>query len=139
MQGIAVVRMIDSYPLGMTAGRPAKQPRTPFGQRMAKARELAGLTQAQVAARMGVTQPVIAYWEREPVALRIEQLAALADALGISADYLLGRPDAQPPSLKGPTGKVRQVFERVNQLPRQQQKKVVEFVEAFVNQYAKTE
>jgi hypothetical protein len=28
---------------------------------------------------MGVTQPVVAYWEREPVALRIEQLAALAE------------------------------------------------------------
>jgi transcriptional regulator with XRE-family HTH domain len=126
-----------SYPLGMPAGRPARQPRTPFGQRIAKAREAAGLTQAEVAERMGVTQPVVAYWEREPVALRAEQLAALADALGVSADFLLGRSDKQP-FPKGPTGKVRRVFERVNRLPRQQQNKVVEFVEAFVNQHTKT-
>jgi len=131
-----VTRMTHGYPLGMAAGRPAKQPRTLFGQRMVQAREQAGLTQAQLATRMGVTQPVVAYWEREPVALRMEQLAALADTLGVTADYLLGRPNPQPPTPKGPTGKVRQVFERVNQLPRHQQNKVVEFVEAYVNQYA---
>jgi hypothetical protein len=31
---------------------------------------------------------------------------------------------------------VRQVFERVSRLPRKQQAKVVEFVDAFVNQKA---
>ncbi len=127
-----MARMIDCYPPGVAAGRPAKQPRTAFGQRIAKAREAAGLTQAQLAAHMGVTQPVVAYWEREPVALRPDQLAALADALGITADYLLGRPDAKPSTPKGPPGKLRQAFEKAHKLPRSQQQHILKVVEAFV-------
>ena len=57
---------------------------------------MAGLTQA----RLAVTQPVVAYWGREPVALHVEQLAALADALAVTADCLLGRSDAKQPVQK---------------------------------------
>jgi transcriptional regulator with XRE-family HTH domain len=131
LQGLAVIRTTTNYPLGMAAGRPAKQPRTPFGQRVTKAREVAGLTQVQLAERVGVTQPVVAYWEREPVALRAEQLAALADALGVSGDYLLGR-SGKEPSLKGPTGKARQVFERVSKLSRSRQQYIIKVVEDLV-------
>lgn len=131
LQGRTVIRTRITYPLGMAAGRPARQPRTPFGQRMAQAREHAGLTQAQLAARMGITQPVVAYWEREPVALRIEQLAALADALGVSADYLAGR-STKPPALKGPPSKLRVAFEKAQKLPRSQQQHILKVVEAFV-------
>jgi len=126
-----MVRRIVGYRLGMGAGRPAKQPRTPFGQRVAQAREQAGLTQAELAARMGVTQPVVAYWEREPVALRIEQLAALADALDVSADYLTGR-STKPPTPKGPPSKLRVAFEKAKKLPRSQQQHILKVVEAFV-------
>ncbi len=126
-----MVRGIVGYPLGMTAGRPAKQPRTPFGQRMAQARKQAGLTQAELAARMGVTQPVVAYWEREPVALRVEQLAALADALGVTTDYLAGR-STRPPAPKGPPSKLRVAFEKAKKLPRSQQQHILKVVEAFV-------
>jgi len=48
----------------------------------------------------------------------------------VSADELLG---VKTPKQSGPTGKVRQVFEDVSRLPRKQQLKVVEFVEAFVD------
>ena len=58
------------YVAGMKAGRPAQRPRTPFGERMAEARELAGMTQLQLAEKVGASQEVIAYWERKPVALR---------------------------------------------------------------------
>jgi transcriptional regulator with XRE-family HTH domain len=69
----------DGYVAGMKAGRPTQRPRTPFGERIAQARELAGITQLQLAHKLGVSQEVVAYWERKPVALRAEQLAALAD------------------------------------------------------------
>ena len=45
-------------------GRPASQPRSPLGQRIAAAREQAGISQAHLAERLGVTQPTVAYWER---------------------------------------------------------------------------
>ena len=123
------------YIFDMKTGRPGKQERTPFGERVAQARELAGLTQRQVADKLGTTQRVIAYWEREPVALRAEQLAALAEALGVPADYLLGRQikDRTPP---GPSGKLRQAFEKAHQLLRHEQNKIVKLVEACADRYA---
>jgi len=120
----------------MAAGRPAKQARTSFGERLASARESAGLTQLQLAEKLGTSQRVITYWEREPVALRAEQLAALADTLGVTTDFLVGRQGSRPRG-QGPAGKLRQVFNKASQLPRHQQNKVAEFVEAFVERQAK--
>ncbi|MDP9176033.1 MAG: helix-turn-helix domain-containing protein [Planctomycetota bacterium] len=125
----------DGYVAGMKAGRPTQRPRTPFGERIAQARELAGMTQLQLAEKLGVSQEVVAYWERKPVALRAEQLAALADALNVTADSLLGRPTKQP-APKGPPGKLRQAFDRAHKLPRNQQNRIVELVEAYVDRYA---
>ena len=125
----------DGYVAGMKAGRPTQRPRTPFGERIAQARELAGMTQLQLAQKVGVSQEVITYWERKPVALRAEQLAALADGLNVTADSLLGRPTRQL-APKGPPGKLRQAFDKAHKLPRNQQNRIVEFVEAYVNQYA---
>jgi transcriptional regulator with XRE-family HTH domain len=102
---------------------------------MAAAREKAGLTQTELGQKLGISQRVVANWERKPVALRAEQLAALADALGVTADYLLGRPDAKQPAPKGPPGKLRVAFEKAHKLPRHEQNQIVKFVEAYVSQY----
>jgi transcriptional regulator with XRE-family HTH domain len=108
-----------------------------FGKRIAEARLRAGLTQVELAKRLGVTQQVVAAWERRNVALRAEQIRTLADTLGTSADYLIGIA-ANWKGTQGPSGKVRHVFEQVSKLPRRQQQKVVEFVEAFVLHKAAT-
>ena len=127
----------SDYLPDMRTGRPAKHERTPFGERIAQAREQAGLTQDALAAKLGLDQRVIAYWERRPVALRPEQLTALADALHVTTDYLLGR-ELKLSAPKGPPGRLRQLFEKAYKLPRHEQNQIVKFVEAYVNQYAKT-
>jgi transcriptional regulator with XRE-family HTH domain len=129
MQGVSDISYPAGYPLCMRTGRPTDQPRTPFGERLVQARQQAGLSQVELAERIGVDRRVIAHWERRSVTLKPEQIVSLAQILGISADELLG---ATKPRNSGPTGKVRQVFENVSRLPRKQQLKVVEFVEAFV-------
>ncbi|MGA2051711.1 MAG: helix-turn-helix transcriptional regulator [Opitutales bacterium] len=116
----------------MKTGRPSDRPRPPFGARLHAAREAAGLSQAQVAAKLGISSRAYAFWEREPVALRPEQITQVAETLGVSPDHLLGNGEPSKRRGPGPTGKLRQVFERANQLPRAQQSKVAEFVEAFV-------
>ena len=105
-------------------------------QRVADIREKTGLTQTQLGKKVGVAQRVIANWERKPVAFCAEHLAALAEALGVSANYLLARPDAKPPAPKGPPGKLRQTFDLAYRLPRHEQNKIVEFVEAYASHYA---
>jgi hypothetical protein len=64
----------------------------------------------------------------------------MAKALGVSVEALLGELSMtpQPPPLSagpGPASQVQHAFEEVRKLPKKQQRKVVEFVLAFVNEY----
>jgi transcriptional regulator with XRE-family HTH domain len=127
MQAISYIEPISAYIPAMATGRPPRVPRTALGKKIYQAREQAGLSQEQLAQRIGVTQRVIAYWEREAVSLRAEQIDALANALNLTTDALLGR--KQPTPKTGPAGKVRQVFERVSSLPWHQQRQIVTIVE----------
>jgi transcriptional regulator with XRE-family HTH domain len=131
MQALRYISETPSYDPFMPGGRPAKTKRSPFGERLAVARQHVGLTQQQLADKLGTVQRVIAHWERAPVALRADQLSALADVLGVTADYLVGR-DQPKRRGNGPVGRARQVLETVSQLPRHQQRKIIDVVEAMV-------
>ena len=120
----------------MKQGRPTTKPRTDFGQRVTEARERAGLTQQQLAEKLGTSQRAIARWERDSIALRPDQLFVLADALSVSLDYLIGRSQERQPAAKGPPGKLRLAFDKAHKLPRNQQNRIVELVEAYVDRYA---
>jgi transcriptional regulator with XRE-family HTH domain len=76
-----------------------------FAERMKHARELKELSQADVARKTGLQPSHISHFETAKRAPSFENLKALADALAISTDYLLGR------ELK--TGALGPVVERV--------------------------
>jgi transcriptional regulator with XRE-family HTH domain len=136
MQASFLTVVTPRYAASVQTGRPSKEPRTPFGARLHAAREAAGLTQAQVAEKMGVTQTAYGVWERYPVALRPDQIEQLAKLLNVTVEHLFGRDQVKARG-KGPVGRLRQVFEKASQLPRHQQNKVAEFVEAFVERQGK--
>lgn len=72
--------------------------------------------------------------ERNDVALRPDQLAGVAQILGVRVEALIEEP--QRANRRGaPTGRARQVFETVSQMPRHQQKKIIDVVEALVAQH----
>lgn len=118
----------------LKTGRPAKQERTAFGERLFQARQRAGLTQGELAEKLGTVQQVVADWERHPYALRPDQLKSLAEVLNVSTDYLLGISTVV--QLKGPSGKMRQLFEAASRLPRSQQQKVASVLEPFIKEHA---
>ncbi len=134
MQGFSVSLATLAYPPGMAMGRPPKSDRSEFGERLVNARQHLGLTQAQVAAKLGITQQSYAGWERRQTALRPEHLVGLASILEVSIEHLLAQ-EEPPKRTGGPAGRLRQVFERASRLPRHQQNKIAEFVEAFVAQH----
>lgn len=133
MQGQTIKKEDLLYDADMPAGRPSTAKRTAFGKRILAAREQLGLSQAEVAAQLNLTQSAYADWERLPVALRPEQIQKLTVVLQVSTSYLFNE-TTQQNTRGGPKGKLRRVFDQVAALPRNQQGKVVEFVQAFVIQ-----
>ncbi len=54
------------------------------------ARKAAGLTQAEVAAQIGITQNAYSYWENDKVKIDNESLVKLSKLFGATIDYLTG-------------------------------------------------
>ena len=135
MQAFPLTKDLPVYTPPMQTGRPAKTERTSFGQRLHALREQAGLSQQQLADRIGLSQRAYAYWERHPVALRPDQLLKLADALHVSVEDLVGTNGTKKRG-SGPTGKMRQLFEAASRLPRSQQQKIAAIIEPFIAHHA---
>jgi transcriptional regulator with XRE-family HTH domain len=136
MQAVSYIQPNGIYSWDMRQGRPAQTKRPALGERIAHARQQAGLTQAQLAQKLSTTQRVVTYWEREAVSLKPEQLAALAVALDVSADVLLGLSSAKQRGT-GPVGKARRLFDAISRLPRHQQEKIITILEPFVREHVK--
>ena len=54
-------------------------------------RQAAGLTQAELAAKVKVNQTAVSQWERESVLPSCDKLPELAEALNCTIDALFGR------------------------------------------------
>ena len=129
MQAISHISTNSGYHEGMaTTGRPPKQERTPFGERIADARERIGLNQRELAEKVGISQRALSWWERQPAAIKPDQLTQLAQALGVSVDYLVGNTSKTIPK-SGPTGKALKLFEEVSKLPKRSQQRILGTVE----------
>lgn len=61
-----------------------------IGERIKQVRKEAGMTQQQLAQRLGIPYQSIGQWERGIRKPKIETIQAIADAIGVSLDYLLG-------------------------------------------------
>ena len=79
-------------------GRPPKRPQPLLGKNIAQAREVLGISQAELAERVGASQQVVAAWERKYDRLHSDNLVKLAQALNVTTDQLLGlkEPTTQP-------------------------------------------
>ena len=134
MQALCLIPTYAGYADAMQTGRPSKRPRPAFGQRLHELREAAGLTQAQVADKLDISPRAYAFWERESVALRADQLTTLAGVLGVSPDELLGHTTGKKRGT-GPAGKMRRVFEAASKLPRSQQEKILAVLQPFIREH----
>jgi len=60
-----------------------------FGKMISKLRKKAGLTQAELASRLNVTDKAISKWENGGGFPEITQIPALSEIFGVSSDYIL--------------------------------------------------
>ena len=120
-----------------TAGIPMTQDEKLFfkelGARIAELRKTHGLTQVQLAETLKLSQQMIASYEvgrrRVPVSL----LPAIAHALAVSVEALIGEKDATP-AKRGPAPKLLQQMERIQRLPKAQQRFVMQMIDTVLAQ-----
>lgn len=110
------------------------KPRPKQGEHLTELRKSAGLSQYDLARLLNVPQPNIAFWELHGKTPNSNILSKMANALGVSVDELLNG-KALTKKKSGPIGKAHRIFEEVSQLPRHQQQKIIEVVEALVAQH----
>jgi transcriptional regulator with XRE-family HTH domain len=66
-----------------------------FGERLTVVRKKKKISQDELAKTIGVHAPVIGRYERDEVKPSIEVAAKIAQALGVSLDYLTGNSDLE--------------------------------------------
>jgi transcriptional regulator with XRE-family HTH domain len=107
-----------------------------LGNRVAELRRAQDITQVEMAATLGVSQQTINSYEVGRRRIPVSALPALARSLGVSVEALIG--EKAPPAKRGPTPKLQQQVERLSRLPQAKQRVVMEMLEGFLNQAART-
>src|ERR1700729_1439267 len=90
---VQVQSLLPSPDFQMMAYNPAMSKK--FGQHLMELRRAAGLSQNALAAKLGVPQSNISFWEKWDKPPRGDILPALAEALSVSIDELLGHKTAK--------------------------------------------
>ena len=104
-----------------------------FGERLAEIRQSRGLTQSELAQKVGVSQRVIAYYEHEEAQPPGALLVDLAKTLQVSADHLLGL--KLPKETKNPKrARLMKRLERLEKLPPTDLRFVLKMVDGLIDQ-----
>src|SRR6185437_6779500 len=103
-----------------------------LGARIAEFRKSATITQVQLAETLKLSQQTVASWEVGRRGVPIATLPALARALSVSIENLIG--GKAPPSKRGPAPLLQQKIEQLTRLPKAQQKLVMQTLDGVLSQ-----
>jgi transcriptional regulator with XRE-family HTH domain len=111
-----------------------------LGDRIRRSRIAKTLTQTELAARIGVAQQTITYYEVRGVSPPPDLLVAIADALDVSTDILLGRrntPERGGGAVPASSVRRQKHLKRLDELPRHYQVAVFKIIDALAERRAK--
>lgn len=121
------------YPLGVMAGRPPTREAPLFGQRVAALRKRAGLTQAALADALGVSAPLIGYYERQTDNPTLEVVTKLAVFFDVPSSYFLDENMDLVEPKRGPQSELDQRIEKLRRLPKSKHKLLLRMLDAFID------
>jgi transcriptional regulator with XRE-family HTH domain len=104
-----------------------------LGARVAQLRKEQALTQVQLAEALGISQQMVASYEVGRRRIPVSMLQALAQALSVDIDGLLGD-TAKARGKRGPAPVLARHMERISALPKTQQKFVMQMIETVLAQ-----
>jgi transcriptional regulator with XRE-family HTH domain len=102
-----------------------------IAKRLRELRKASGKTQAEVAGRLGIPQPLLSEYERGTVRLHAAIVAAFAKLFEVPADEVLG---LKPPKKNG-AFKDRRFFrrlERIEKLPRRAKDALLKTIDTYL-------
>lgn len=103
-----------------------------LGKRIAERRKAQGLTQVELAERLGISQQTLAHYEVGRLRVAVAMLPALAKELAVSVETLIGVPT--PKHKRGPAPKLQRQIEQIQQLPRTKQRFVMQMLDTVLQQ-----
>lgn len=104
-----------------------------LGSRVAQLRKDHGLTQVQLAEALAISQQMVASYEVGRRRIPVSMLQALAKALAVPVDELLGD-SAKQRAKRGPAPVLARHMERISALPKPRQRAVIDVIEAMLSQ-----
>ena len=102
-----------------------------FGERLAELRKKAGFTQAELAQEIGISQRMVAYYERQTDHPPTTLLPEIAKALGVSTDALLGVTSITKKAAPRSTRLQRRLQQLENLDPREK-RQVLQIIDSFI-------
>lgn len=102
-----------------------------IGKRLTAFRKERGMTQVELAEKLGVTQALLSKYERGEVRLTSPVIVRLADVLGVATDAILGVTKTAP---QGPPVEKRLLkrLARFDSLPRRRQEALLQTIDVFL-------
>ena len=112
-----------------------KRQKTDFGERLRALRKALGLTQVQLSEATNTTQRAISYYENEPGYPPVNAVIALAAALRVTTDQLVGVKPATKDrrELSPETQRVWKKFQKFTTLPERDQRAVIRLINSLAS------
>jgi len=122
------------YDAAMQRGRRPKFEAPAFAQRLVALRQEKGMTQYELADKLGISRNRLVYYERRCTNPSMQFVQQLATALNVTVETLLDKEKIEPvePEKKTPP-RVKKLTERLVNLPRNKQGVVLEMLESFLD------
>lgn len=110
---------------------PKTQQVADFGARLAQLRKAAGFTQKELGDEIGVSRRMITYYESQSAHPPTHVLPAIAKALRISTDELLGATPIKKQTKPGNSRMLRRL-QQLEQLDAGERRQVLHLLDAFI-------
>jgi transcriptional regulator with XRE-family HTH domain len=107
-----------------------------FGQRLAQLRKAAGFTQVELAAELGISQRMMAYYESPTATPPANLLPGIATALGVTIDELFGRSTKRRLAKQEGDSRLRRRLLAIEKLDAAEKRQVLQLLDAFIDRFA---
>lgn len=107
-----------------------------FGQRLALLRKAKGMTQKDLAEKIGISQRMLSYYEKQSQHIPAGVLPTIAKALKITVDELLGLKATKEEKIKPQHSRVWRKLMMVEKLPPYDRKAVLHYINTLLKKHS---